>query len=201
MLISGACMVMCALVMVPETASAQVWDSPSFFSPRPGEDIGAYAFKPDNSDWGFEGIWRQEGNINLGVRAGITGNSDFFVGSEFYNALNITGSPLLMSWVLGAGATFGDATLLRIPFGVSAGVQLNAGSLQILPYAHPRVAFDLLATDDDADSESEFNFDLDVGADIGLTSQFVARVGATVTNGGAFGLGLAYRMPRRVVVR
>jgi hypothetical protein len=79
--------------------------------------------------------------------------------------------------------------------------------VQILPYVHPRVAFDLLAADSDDvpaggdDTETEFNFDVDVGADIALGSQWVGRVGATVTNRNSIGLGLAYRFSRRLIVR
>jgi hypothetical protein len=196
---------MCAGAAAP--AAAQAWDTPTFFSPRPGEDIGLYIIDADGvSDLGFAGIWRQEGNINLGVRAGIAGDDYYAVGAEFYGPLHVLGpqSPLLVSWVLGAGATFNGVTWLRIPFGASIGMDLgSANSLRIMPYVHPRVAFDLVAFDTPTgeETDTEFTFDLDLGADIGLGQQFVLRFGATLGDRSAIGAGVAYKMGRRLVVR
>ena len=187
---------------------AQAWDAPTFFSPRPGEDIGLYVIDADGvGDLGFAGIWRQEGNINLGVRAGIAGGDHFSVGAEYYGPLTVFGpqSPLLVSWILGAGATFNDATWLRIPLGVSVGLNLgSSGSFRIMPYAHPRVAYDLIAFDNAVGEEvtdSEFNFDIDLGADLALGERFVVRFGATLGDREAIGAGVAYRMSRKLVVR
>jgi hypothetical protein len=187
--------------------AGQAWDAPSFFSPRPGEDIGLYIIDAEGiRDLGFAGIWRQEGNINLGVRAGLAGSDLFSVGAEFYGPLHVLGpqSPLLMSWILGAGATFNGATWLRVPLGVSAGLDLgSASSIRIMPYVHPRVAFDLVArdTNDGEETDTEITFDVDLGADIALGRQFVLRVGATFGEWDALGAGIAYRMGRRLVVR
>jgi hypothetical protein len=149
--------------------TAQAWDAPSFFSPRPGEDIGLYLIDADGVD-------------DIGI-AGIRGIQ----------------SPLLLSWIVGVGGTFNGATWLRVPAGLSIGVDVDAGSLRILPYVHPRIAFDYVSFNDDSDSE--LNFDLDLGADIGLGPQFVLRFGATVGEWDAIGVGVAYRLGRRVVVR
>ena len=204
--------VLSALVLVsPRAASSQDlglsgWDAPSFFSPRPGEDIGVYGFKPQGSSWGISGIWRQEGRLNLGVRLGVTDDESILVGSEFYKPLRISNSPLVMSYMLGAGATFnGDFTSLRIPFGVSIGAELGQSTgIRILPYVHPRVAFQYDVVDlgnGNEVTDSEFPFDLDIGADIPLGSSWVLHAGGTVTHGGVYGVGLAYRMSRRLVVR
>ncbi|MBR9991356.1 MAG: hypothetical protein KFH98_16450 [Gemmatimonadetes bacterium] len=196
---------LCAGAAAP--LAAQAWDTPAFFSPRPGEDIGLYIIDADGvSDLGFAGIWRQEGNINLGVRAGIAGGDYYTIGAEFYGPLNVLGpqSPLLVSWVLGAGATFNGVTWLRIPLGASIGLDLGStNSLRILPYVHPRVAFDLVAFDtaDGEETDTEFTFDLDLGADIGIGQQFVLRFGATIGDRSAIGAGIAYKMGRRLVVR
>lgn len=188
------------------SVSAQAWDSPTFFSPRPGEDIGVYAFKPKNVDWGVSGIWRQEGNLNLGVRLGILEDNTVLVGSEFYKPLNLSGSSILVSYMLGAGAAFnGDYTNLRIPFGVSIGAELGQGSgMKILPYVHPRVAFDYATVDLGNGTEvsnTEFPFDVDIGADIALGTDWVIHAGGTLTHNTTFGVGLAYRMSRKLVVR
>ena len=188
--------------------AAQSWDAPSFFSPRPGEDLGLYVLKSDaeGSDLGFAGIWRQSGNINLGVRAGLTGGDFITLGAEFYGPLSfLDESGLMMSWITGIGAGFDDdVTTLRIPAGVSVGVNLGTGGLNLTPYVHPRVAFDLAAFDNaagDEETDTEFNFDIDLGADAALGEQFVVRVGVTLGSQTMFGAGIAYRMSRRIEVR
>ena len=198
-----------ALTLVAASdAAAQAWDSPSFFSPRPGEDIGVYVLKSDveGSDLGFSAIWRQSGNINLGVRGGIIGDDFFSLGAELYGPLNLLGdqSGILMSWATGLGAGFNGVTTMRIPLGVSVGVNLGAGGLAITPYAHPRVAFDLVAYDNaqgEEDTDTDVNFDIDLGADAALGQSFVLRVGVTLGSNNVFGAGIAYRMSRRLEVR
>ena len=189
-------------------ATAQAWDAPSFFSPRPGEDIGIYVTKPDvdGSDLGFAGIWRQSGNINLGVRVGIAGDDFFTVGAEFYGPLNLLGaeSGLMMSWVGGLGAGFNGVTALRVPVGVSVGVNLGSGGLNLTPYVHPRVALTLSAYDNaqgEEVTETDIGFDVDLGADAALGQSFVLRVGVTIGETNTFGAGIAYRMSRRIEVR
>lgn len=159
-----------AAVAVPAQAQVPRWDSPQFFSPRPMDDIGVYYFKtnragnrPDAN--GLKAIWRQSGNINLGVHAGIgdldqAGNT-ILVGAEFYNQLGSvsmnTGLPI--SWSLGAGATFGDEYVdLSIPLGVSVGLNLGSGNVSVLPYVHPRVSFDLVAVGEGDDEETFTDF-------------------------------------------
>lgn len=184
--------------------SAQAWDGPSFFSPRPGEDIGIYLIDADGADdLGVAGIWRQEGNLNLGVRLGLLDGDRFSVGAEFYGPIGGVQAPLLLSWVVGVGGTFNGADWIRVPAGLSIGASFDAGTLSIMPYVHPRIAFDYISFDTPAgdDSDSELNFDLDLGADIGLGPRFVLRFGATVGDWDAIGVGVAYRLGRRVVVR
>jgi hypothetical protein len=194
------------LVILPSAPlAAQVWDSPTFFSPRPPEDIGIYVTMPDGGDTGIAGIWRQSGNINLGVRAGLNGDY-IHVGSEFYGPLGFLGpdSPILMSWVLGLGASFNGVTLLRIPFGVSAGLTLDAGGAVITPYVHPRLALDVAIYDtgNDEETDTDVNLPVDIGADVSLGESFVLKVGATLGDDRTtFGAGIAYRMSRRLIVR
>lgn len=200
-------MVMAALVVAaPTSLAAQAWDAPSFFSPRPGEDLGLYAMTAEGSDdWGLAAIWRQAGNLNLGVRAGLMGDH-ILLGAEFYRPFNLLGpqSGLLTSWVLGVGAGFNDVTTLRVPLGVSAGISLGTpGGVQLIPYAHPRVAFELAAYDTGGreETDTDFRFDIDVGADALLGESFVLRVGATLGETTTFGAGIAYRLGRRLIVR
>lgn len=185
---------------------AQAWDAPTFFSPRPGEDLGIYLIDGEgDGDLGIAGIWRQSGNLNLGVRAGFMGSDHISVGAEFYGPLAFAGAPgLALSWNLGLGASFNDLTRLRIPLGVSAGVTLGSGSIVIMPYVHPRVAFDLLAYEIGGEevTDTDLFVPIDVGADFGVGPSFVVRVGATFNDHhNAFGAGIAWRMGRRLVVR
>jgi hypothetical protein len=207
--ISGAAALLLSLgFLVPVPASAQAWDAPSFFSPRPGEDLGLYAVKPDGGgDWGVMGIWRTEGNLNLGVRAGWLEGHSYMVGAEFHGPLDLLGpgSGLLLSWVLGAGASWRDGFLhARIPLGLSAGVELGTPDLLLIPYVHPRVALGVRAYDLPGGQErtdTDVRFDVDVGADAVLGRALVLRVGATVADNNTFGVGIAYRLPRRIAVR
>jgi hypothetical protein len=198
-----------ALFLAAGGARAQAWDNPGFFSPRPGDDIGLYVLSPEFGDAGIAGIWRQSGNINLGVRAGIGGGSGdrtVLVGAEFFGPLNLeTGTNLLLSWIVGAGASFDGVTWLRIPIGASIGIPLAAGTgFTILPYAHPRAALDVFAHDlgdGEEETDTEPNFDIDIGADFEVGPRWVIRVGASFGTEDTFGAGIAYRIPRRVVVR
>jgi hypothetical protein len=186
--------------------AGQAWDNPTFFSPRPGEDIGIYVIRPEGvDDLGFTAIWRMEGNLNLGVRAGIAGGDHYLIGAEFYRPLDLLGPPLLMSWVLGVGATFNDVTMLRVPFGISAGMAFGQpGGVQLLPYVHPRVALDVLVfnlPDGREETDTDVRLEVDLGADARLGESFVVRVGATIGEWNTFGAGIAYRFSRRLVVR
>jgi len=105
--------------------------------------------------------------------------------------------------VVGAGAAFDGVTWLRIPAGVSIGAQIAGTGFTVTPYAHPRLSFDLVSFDFEGEEEtdSEFNLDVDFGADLDFGGSFVARFGLTVGEVEAFGIGLAYRIPRGVSVR
>jgi hypothetical protein len=192
-------------------AAGQVpWDAPTFFSPRPAEDIGLYFWQPDQpgSDYGVAAIWRQHGNLSLGVRGGYADGGDWMLGAEFFGPLNLLGpgTGLLTSWVLGFGATFDGVTQLRVPVGISVGANIGQpGGIQLLPYVHPRAAVDLLAwtVGDREETETEINFAVDVGVDAALGEAFVLRVGATVAGAGSttVGAGIGYRFTRRLIVR
>src|SRR5688572_33090319 len=123
-------------------ASAQQWDAPLFFSPRPMDDLGLYYINSDigggfdNSN-GLKLIWRQSGNLNLGVHAGTGDLSNIgesiLLGAELYGPLSniIRAGNLALSWSLGIGAAFGedDDTQLSymdfsVPVGVSVGIPI-----------------------------------------------------------------------------
>lgn len=184
---------------------AQAWDTPSFFPPRPGDDLGIYFVQPDGADWGLAGIWRQAGSLNLGVRGGLVqpeiGDIAIQVGGEVWGGLFEAGPafPVDVAWTLGFGASFGDFTYARIPAGVSIGRELLLGGFTLTPYVHPRFALDIFAQDDRSDTDTSLVGDL--GVDLALGGGLTVRLGATFGDLDAFGAGIAYRMARGVEVR
>jgi hypothetical protein len=218
------------LLSTAQGAFAQKWDAPLFFSPRPMDDIGAYYMRT-NRDFPFDDanglklIWRQSGNLNLGVHLGTGDISNIgesiLVGAELYGPLTrlIQTNSLALSWSLGIGAAFGDDEDSQlsyidfsVPLGVSIGIPLGSGSTTILPYVHPRVSFDVVAiTDDITDEEETFTdvgFAADLGAEVSLGRSLILRAAYTLGSDSdetgernAFGVGVALRMQRKVIVR
>jgi hypothetical protein len=201
-----------AVMQAPAGAQLIWWDAPSYFSPRPMDDIGLYVNRSTGGEidvTGLSAIWRQSGNVNLGVRAGI-GNLEVagetvLVGAELYGPLNslLPGMPLDISWMLGAGALFGSAhTLFSVPVGASIGMQFGTSGVQILPYVHPRVSLDITAFDSDGEevTDTEVGLALDLGADVNIGERMILRLGGSLRDRAAFGLGLALRWPRPVSV-
>lgn len=194
-------------MFAPAAATAQdvpAWDAPIFLPPRPGDDIGLYLVDPSGGDWALAGIWRQSGNLDLGVRVGIADHDDgtaVLFGAEFYGPILRSGRefPLDVAWILGAGAMLNDGTFLRIPAGVSVGRAFSSGGLVFLPYAVPRVALDIAA--DDGDSETDFSFTVDIGVDLEIDRSLLLRFGVALGDHDALGVGLAYRWGRSVMAR
>jgi hypothetical protein len=207
---SGLLALVLAVVAVRPVA-AQGWDVPSFFAPRPHDDVGAYLVNPEGGDLGFAAIWRQSGNINLGVRGGIGGSSGnrlWMLGAELYGPLSMLapGTPLLIAWNTGIGATFAEGlTVLRIPLGASVGLQLggDTGGFTIVPYAHPRAFFELRAieVDNEEQTDTDIDFDLDLGADVQIGERWIVRGGVSLIDGTTVGFGIAYRIPRPISIR
>jgi hypothetical protein len=208
-------LVMVALLFMAAPVTGQVtadvkftFETPSFMGPRPMDDIGIYVTNSDVGT-GLQGIWRQSGNLNLGVRAGVgdldrTGKA-VLVGAELYGPINalLAGSGIDISWVLGAGAVFGDnVTAFSVPFGASIGITLGSGNVRISPYVHPRVALDIVAVEigDEEETDTDGAFAVDIGGDVSLGEKLILRVGGSLGDREAFGVGLALRWPRGVSV-
>jgi hypothetical protein len=218
-------MLRCALItttvlLVTATgASAQQWDAPLFFSPRPMDDVGLYYINSDRTEGfgnsnGLKLIWRQSGNLNLGVHAG-TGDissigESILLGAELYGPLTSLASTtgLAMNWSAGIGAAFGDVDGVdyidfSIPVGVSLGIRFGAGGAGVTPFVHPRVSFDVIAITPEGGeefTESEFHFAVDVGAEISLGQRLLVRGAASLGDRDAFGVGVALRTPRKISV-
>ena len=194
---------------IPGAARAQSWETPAFFAPRPGDDIGIHAIDAEGADLGLMAIWRQAGAVNLGVRAGFGGYSGartILLGAELSGVLlePEPGRMLAAAWMAGAGASFDGATWLRVPIGVSVGARFGEAGFAVTPYAHPRVSLDYVAHEriDDVEATStEINFDVDLGAELEVSTRWLIRAAVTLGDREAFGFGLAYRIPRRIAVR
>lgn len=188
---------------IASSARAQVaWDAPSFMPPRPGDDIGVYL--SDLGDFGIQGIWRQGGNLNLGVRLGYIDTAFdgiITVGVETWDLLAVAGDalPVDVAWTLGAGAAFNGGTALGVPLGLTFGLPVDFDPLRLQFYAHPRLGLFVHSVADNTNLELEGLFDL--GVDALLNENLKLRLGATFGHQDALGIGLAYRWTRGAVVR
>jgi hypothetical protein len=192
-----------AFLAIAAPARAQVpYDAPSFMPPRPGDDIGVYL--SDIGDFGIQGIWRQSGNLNLGLRLGyIDGGGDgaITVGAETWDLLFAAGDPLPVdvAWTLGVGAAINGGTTLEVPVGLTFGLPVDLDQLQLQVYAHPRLGLFVHAVNDDTELDLEGLFDL--GVDAALNEDWKLRLGATFGVWDAIGIGMAYRWTRGAIVR
>ena len=194
-----------AALSVAAGARAQAWDVPAFLPPQPGEDIGIYL--TTQGDFGIEGIWRQQGNLNLGLRIGYVdfdNDGAIIVGAETWGGLVRAGAefPLDVTWTAGVGAGFNGGTLFEIPVGLSIGRTFMLSTVPVQVYGHPRLAVAVFSRNDDTETDLEGLFDL--GADIRLSDDWKLRLGVTfggINDDEAGGIGLAYRFGRGVAVR
>jgi hypothetical protein len=191
-----------AVLGLAAEASAQ-WSAPSFLPPRPGDDIGVYV--SSIGDVGIQGIWRQHGNLNLGLRAGWIEAPDHggvVVAAESWGLVTRAGVglPVDVAWTAGAGAVFDTGTSLEVPAGVSVGRTMPFPPLSVQFYLHPRLALVMLTGTDQPD-ETEITGLVDLGADILTAGGLKLRLGATLGRFDALGIGLAMRWGRGVEVR
>ena len=203
-------------------ASAQQWDAPLFFSPYPMDDIGLYYISADreagfDNSSGLKAIWRQSGNLNLGVHLGTGDISNIgesiLIGAELYGPLASLASStgLGINWGVGIGAAFGqiesngsDYIDFSVPVGLSIGMGFGEGSFSVTPFVHPRVSLDVIAiTPEGGDevTETDVGFAADIGAEVRLGQSFLVRGAYSLGDRDAFGVGLALRMPRKVIAR
>lgn len=196
--------VLMTLVLASD-ATAQ-FDTPSFLPPQPGDDIGVYLSDVGNADFALQGIWRQGGNLNLGLRLGyieIPGAGAIVVGAESWGALVSAGPqfPVDVTWTLGAGAAFNGGTLIEVPVGLTIGRVFEIAPITVQVYAHPRLALFLEPEATHPDDELDVGGLFDIGADAMVTDNLKFRLGITRGKIDAVGAGLAYRWSRNVVVR
>lgn len=191
-----------ALLYATEARAQGEWDAPSFLPPRPGEDVGVYV--SDQGDFAVEGIWRQRGNPNLGVRLGYIDVYDggLLVGAETWGRFFTVGPeyPVDASWAFGLGAIIASHTVVEIPGGITVGRTFDLEPVKVQLYGYPRLAL-LIRTDpfpgqDRADLDGLF----DIGGDVLLRNDMKVRIGITFGGTGALGVGLAWQFGRGVEV-
>ncbi len=181
-------------------ARAQL-DTPSFLAPRTGDDIGVYVTDPGDADFGVQGIWRQRGGLNVGVRVGYTAAADeslVTVGTETWALVKGASDdfPVDIAVTFGAGATFNGGTTGEVPVGLSIGRTTTLGPIQLQLYGHPRGAVLFHVDVPEDQDELEFAPRLDAGVDIVLARLLKLRLGATIGDYSALGIGVAYRWRR-----
>lgn len=177
------------------------WSAPSYMPPRPGEDIGIYLAAADGLS--IQGIWRQHGNLNLGLRVGyMEGHGGVVTAAETWGTVFTAGVefPVDVSWTLGAGAVFGDGTSAEIPVGLSIGRTLAFHPFVVQLYGHPRLSL-ILADGPDGSEELELGGLFDLGLDIMTGRGITLRLGTTLGTFNALGAGMAMSWGRAVEVR
>jgi hypothetical protein len=179
------------------------WSAPSFLPPRPGDDVGLYASSVE--DFGVQAVWRQHGNLNLGVRAGWIESpvrGGVVAAAESWGLLFQAGRglPVDVAWTVGAGVVFADGTALEVPVGATVGRTLSLAAVDIQVYAHPRLALIVREESDDVD-ETVLGGLFDVGAEFTMRAGPKARMAATVGSFDALGIGVAVPWGRSVEVR
>lgn len=209
-------LVVAGLAFAASNASAQAaFDGPQFFSPREMDEIGLYYFKTNfpagfRDPGGLKLIWRQSGNLHLGIHAGTADLKDIgqaiLLGVELYQPLRSLSQStgLLLNGVVGAGAVFGSGYAdASIPVGISAGFRLGSGSTAIIPFVYPRASLDITSFGDAPNEVTKTNLGLaaDLGVDVDLGQRLTGRASYSLGDRKAFGVGLALRIPRKVVVR
>lgn len=163
-----------ALALTTTSAAGQVgWESPLLAAPAQQAELGVFLTDMAGGDLGVMGMWRG-GDGSLGLRVGLADDARdeiaVFGGVDYQRPLirHSADFPLDVEWVLGAGLSIGDRTIVSIPAGLTVGRLLPAEGVDFKPYVTPRLVVDLGENVGGLDDDS----DLDLVADIGLDFQF-----------------------------
>jgi hypothetical protein len=183
-------------------AQAQ-WSAPAFLPPQPGDDIGVYL--SSFGGFGIQGIWRQHGNLNLGVRGGYIDDDALggvVVAAESWGLLFRAGQglPVDVAWTVGVGAVLGTVTSLEVPAGVSIGRTVPLAGLAVQLYGHPRAAL-VVTAGDEVEDDTEIVGLFDLGADLATAGGIKLRLGTTLGRFEALGIGVSIPWGRGVAVR
>lgn len=186
-------------LLLTQPVAAQSWYAPSFTSPEGRNTLGVYVIEPEASDFGVVGLWqRSSATTTIGVRAGVFAFDDaaFSVGADVARDLAGLSAalPVDVAGTLGVGATIKSGTFGWIPVGVTVGRTFEAGGWSFVPYVHPRAALELNV--DGGDTDLDLGWQTGFGADVYSGRGIALRLGATLGDHSAVGLGLALTGPR-----
>jgi hypothetical protein len=196
-------LVLVGLNLCSVTEARAQWSAPAFLPPHPGDDIGIYLSSVGN--FGIQGIWRQHGNLNLGVRGGYIdseAHGGVVVAAESWGLLFRAGQglPVDVAWTVGAGAVFNSGTWLEVPVGLSIGRSVPLAGLAVQFYGHPRLAL-VVISGDELEDETDVAGLFDLGADVATAGGLKLRLSTTLGRFEALGLGVSIPWGRGVAVR
>lgn len=165
-------------------ASAQTaWETPFLMAPGGGDGLGGYLMDVSSGGLGALVTYRRVGApVGLGIRGGLAdetgGDVGIFGGVDFAGPLvNPTDEmPITVIWVAGAGAGVGNEIAFSFPAGVSVGALVEGESVQLLPYATPRLILDAVTGGGGLDLSLAFDFGLNLMLDNGWELRFAASV-------------------------
>jgi hypothetical protein len=184
---------------LPVSASSQIaWDAPSLMRPGSPSGLSILLFEGYPGDeLGVMVGWRNSAAPSgVGVRVGLAddpggdlavmGGLDF---SGLLAQLDGAGDPAVMWWT-GAGLGVGDEFLASFPLGLAFGWRGSSDGVVFLPYAGGHASLDIFSgPGDDVDIDGS----VDLGVDIGWSSRFMVRFGASVGGRDSFAIGV--RLP------
>jgi len=193
-----ACLVL--ILSLPTSSSAQVtWDAPSLMRPGSPSGVSIMLFEGHPGDeLGVQLGWRNSAApAGLGFRVGVSDDpygGDLAVMGGFDYSRSIAqldgaGDPSVMWWT-GAGIGVGDEFIASVPLGLVFGWRGSGEGVVFLPYAGAHAALDIWSgPGDNLDIDGSFDF----GVDVGWSSGFMARFGASIGGRDSFAVGV--RLP------
>jgi len=179
-----------SLVLSPRVVEAQAYNYPSMQTPRAStRDYTAGIVGGAGTTFLFQ--WREglSNSLHWQLDAGFAdpeGGVDplLFVGGSLGKELTRARAdqPLDVLFTAGVGAAFGgNATVFRVPLGVSVGhtFELDQG-MSLTPYVHPRLSVDACGScGRDRDSRTNLSANFDIGGHWQVNRQFGVRVSAS----------------------
>lgn len=203
-------LLLAVLVATPAAASAQAGAYPSFQPPTIAvrEFNFALADARNNDGATFLFQWREEAgtrsqfSADVGLATAERRGSDvqlLVAGQYAYMLQRETPDvPLDFLLTVGAGLSFGNYSVLRLPVGLSTGHRFELeGNVAITPYVHPRLSLDFC---DCGNGRSALGLSFDLGADFEVSKVISIRAAALFGGGDLFGsdglgVSLAWRPP------
>jgi hypothetical protein len=191
-------LVLVTAVLATPASSQIAWDAPALVSPAVPAGFSVFLVNPAGGDLGAFGTLRHSaGPVGLGYRAGVadesgTGDVAFAAGIDVsgFLARGVEGSEVDVIWWWGGGIGFGSETLVTFPLGIVLGWTGSGGDVLLSPYGGAHVVLDIASGPGDS---LHFDGVVDLGLDLVLPSGWMVRMGASLGDREALGLGV--RLP------